>query len=125
MKRDLLVLWICVLAAIVFVLYLIDPAMSDWVLKCPLKWMTGWSCPLCGLQRSLHALLHGNVLEAIRYNYLLVLVVPYVVLLIVAKTCFSEGYKTKVLTILKSRAVVYFLLICIVLWFIVRNLLHI
>ncbi|MFN0173024.1 MAG: DUF2752 domain-containing protein [Saprospiraceae bacterium] len=46
--------------------------------KCPLLWLTGWKCPGCGAQRVVHHLLHGNVLEAIRINFLFVLAFPYV-----------------------------------------------
>jgi len=46
--------------------------------KCPFLWLTGWKCPGCGAQRAVHHLLHGNVLEAFRVNFLFVLAFPYV-----------------------------------------------
>jgi hypothetical protein len=33
--------------------------------KCPFKMITGFSCPGCGIQRALYAIMHGNIKEAI------------------------------------------------------------
>jgi hypothetical protein len=42
-----------------------------WVLPpCPFHAITGWWCPLCGLTRSAHALLNGDVAAALSYNML-------------------------------------------------------
>lgn len=76
----LLVLLVFVLGA----LYVLNPTQYAWAPKCPFKLITGWSCPGCGIQRCLHALLHGHWAEALHYNYFLVYSVPY--FLIVAFT---------------------------------------
>lgn len=34
---------------------------------CSMKYATGIDCPGCGMQRSLHALLEGNILSSIYY----------------------------------------------------------
>lgn len=49
--------------------------------RCPLKWLTGLSCPGCGSQRALMALLDGHPLDAVSYNYILPLAVAYLALL--------------------------------------------
>jgi hypothetical protein len=46
---------------------------------CPLKWITGWDCPFCGGLRSVHALTHGHVVEAIHHNALFVAAAPFLV----------------------------------------------
>jgi hypothetical protein len=50
------------------VLYRFDPATTAWLPSCPLYTWTGWLCPGCGTLRALHALLHLDVVQALRYN---------------------------------------------------------
>ena len=44
--------------------------------KCPFKLITGLSCPGCGIQRAIHAMLHGKFTEAITYNYYFTASIP-------------------------------------------------
>ena len=67
------------LVAILFwVYFILDPA-QDFFTKCPFLWLTGWKCPGCGSQRAMHQLLHGNLLEALYFNFIFVLAFPYVI----------------------------------------------
>lgn len=45
-------------------------------LSCMVYQKTGWLCPGCGGQRALQSLLRRDVLEAIRYNALILLLIP-------------------------------------------------
>ena len=46
-------------------------------LACPFYRLTGLYCPGCGSGRAVRALLHGHLLQALSYNYLLdLLLVP-------------------------------------------------
>lgn len=58
-------------------LFFLDPSRYVLMPKCPFKLITGWSCPGCGIQRCLHALMHGRWAEALHYNYFLVYSLPY------------------------------------------------
>lgn len=60
-----------VLVAAGIVYYLFDPTDNPLFLQCSVRQATGYYCPGCGAQRALHDLLHGDVLAAIRHNYLL------------------------------------------------------
>jgi hypothetical protein len=54
-----------------------NPYEVDFLPRCPFHAFTGFTCPGCGSQRSLHYLLHLEVAEALRENALLVLSLPY------------------------------------------------
>ena len=53
-------------------------AESALLLPCPLKALTGLSCPFCGATRMTYALLHGDVAAAWSVNPFLLLAVPLV-----------------------------------------------
>ena len=48
--------------------YVFNPESNRFLLKCPFKFATGFDCPGCGSQRALHALLHGEFIQAFSYN---------------------------------------------------------
>lgn len=62
-------------------LYAYDPRRIAFFPKCPFLALTGLQCPGCGTTRALHAALHGRLLEAVRFNPILVVAVPFVVAL--------------------------------------------
>lgn len=63
---------------------LADPSVAGWMPKCPFKALTGYSCPGCGSQRLIHSLLHLRFYDAFRYNALLFVALPYLVVLVYA-----------------------------------------
>lgn len=74
---------ILVFAAGLFYFYTYNPSNSDNLfVSCTFKNMTGWDCAGCGGQRAFHQLLHLNILEALRYNALFVVLFPYTLILI-------------------------------------------
>lgn len=60
----------------VLVFYSLTDPDSGLMPRCWFKTMTGYDCPGCGAQRSLHALLHGHLTEAVRYNVAIFLILP-------------------------------------------------
>ncbi len=115
-------LWLIPVLALGALLYfLVDPGESALMPKCIFKALTGLDCPGCGSQRALHALLHGHLLEALRMNALLVLMLPLI------------GFMIWLETVRKSRPRLYASFYrpwviwsvggVIAAWFIVRNLL--
>ena len=61
------------------------------VLRCPLYAATHIHCPVCGVTRATHALLHGRFLEAMRFNALWVVSIPLLLYIAVSETWFSFG----------------------------------
>ena len=122
MNNKILIACAIVLVAVAaVVLYAFDP--SEYVLmpKCPFKMLTGLDCPGCGFQRAMHALLHGHVAEAIRFNVFLVVAVPYLLALLVANFLCTEHRKAKLLAILESRTAIWTYVVLYVVWMVIRN----
>lgn len=63
-------------ATIALVLWRIDPNIGHVLPPCPFHALTDLYCPGCGSTRALHALLHGDVVQAMAMNPLLVLALP-------------------------------------------------
>lgn len=100
---------------------LVDPATSRFVPKCPFHYLTGLDCPACGVQRAAHALLHGDIVTALRYNYFLAISIPYLIAVLV--TTFGKGRRLQVARqkVQHPTVVLIFLTLTIV-WWVVRNI---
>lgn len=80
MNKNNLTQFIVVTIAVIILslLYFFYPAAtSPFYPKCIFHSITGLDCPGCGSQRAASALLHGNILQALNYNLLFVLLVPF------------------------------------------------
>jgi Protein of unknown function (DUF2752) len=64
------------LPAGVATLYAFPPGETRLYPPCMLHLLTGWHCPGCGATRCVAALVHGDLLQALAYNPLLVLGMP-------------------------------------------------
>ena len=105
--------------------YFINPSLKGHPIHCPWQLLTGTQCPACGSQRALNALVHGHVLEALRYNYFFILSIPYA-LIAVLVTWYNFGHRLDGLKrvafhpiTLKAYVIIF------IVWWIVRNLLKI
>jgi hypothetical protein len=54
------------------VVFLFNPATSRFYPVCQFHLVTGLNCPGCGMTRALYALLHGDILIALRDNALFI-----------------------------------------------------
>ena len=89
--------------------------------RCIFATVLGIRCPGCGTQRAIVSLCSGHLVEAVRYNYSLLLTVPVLSLL-----ALSVAFPTRVLsaagTFLKSTPMLYTYGAFVLVWFILRNL---
>lgn len=110
------------LAALVLLLgYALLDAEAGWWPRCLLRQLTGWSCPACGGQRALHALLTGHPLQALGYNYYLLVLIPTAALYLL---CYSRPKRYPQLErVLYHRWTLLALAISALLWTLLRNLL--
>lgn len=77
----LLFLFVALAGCAAMVLFLFDPARYSFYPFCLFYRTTGLQCPGCGSLRALHHLLHGEILQAVRFNALLVLSLPLLAVL--------------------------------------------
>lgn len=111
-------------AAIAVLAYAVDPIGAKWMPKCAFHAFTGLQCPACGFTRALHALLHGHLLEALRYNYFFIISIP--VAAAVAFTSWSECKAAIWLRpIAQGRFVILGYVALFFAWWIIRNILGI
>ncbi len=76
-------IWIAVTAAAVaylVALFAFNPQVDNIFPKCPLYALAGLKCAGCGTQRAIHCLLHGDILQAVRYNCFLTIFAPLFVI---------------------------------------------
>lgn len=112
------------LFCILILLYFFNPVEYQLAPKCIVKMITGLSCPGCGMQRFLHALMHGHIYEAFSYNWFFVYAIPYTLLLVAARINLLSRLP-RLEHALHSSIAVYFYLISYFVWFIVRNIFNI
>ncbi len=106
-------------------LYCYSPTAYWFWPKCPVRLITGLSCPACGIQRALHALLNGHIAQAAAYNYYLIYALPYTAALIAARIMPQSKARQKARDILESRTAIGIYVVSFCLWFIIRNILNI
>lgn len=58
-------------------LFIFEPGKSGFFPVCPFRALTGFACPGCGSTRGMHALVHGDVVSAFKFNPLLILSLPF------------------------------------------------
>lgn len=125
LKKTALIVGTLGVITVLVLLYFFNPTETALAPKCAFKAITGWSCSGCGMQRFLHAFMHGRFLEAIHYNYMLVVFLPYITLFGIEQLLLTGETKKRWKRVLEGRTVTIALCIMVPIWCIVRNILHI
>ncbi len=109
------------LSLFVAVYYYFDPSEKSFFPSCPLKTLTGYDCAGCGVQRALHAILHGNWRAAWALNPLFVLLLPvslfYLIIIIFRKHPVMRNWYG----IFFGRAITFVLIVIILVFSLFRN----
>lgn len=107
------------------VLYYLNPTQYWFMPKCPFKLITGFSCPGCGIQRAVHAILHGEFAEGIKYNYYLSYSGPYAMAFIIEWMMPIGKAREKLSNVIENKYVVNFYILSFTIWLVLRNILNI
>jgi len=116
------VFFIIFLALIFGAIYFVfDPSEGMFFPSCPFKSLTGFDCPGCGSQRAIHEILHLNFKKAFKYNALLVLAIPYILLFFIFNMEWVKIRFPKTEKFLFGRNSLLMILAIVILFFIFRN----
>lgn len=113
---------VAVVLAVIYYRY--DPSQGGgWFPRCGMYALTGLRCPGCGLQRAAHALLHGDVAAALRFNALLPFIVAALAASIYAE--WRHDPSSRLWRAVRHPATTIIIIVVMILWTIVRNFLGI
>lgn len=101
----------------------VNPEEANHPLQCPWHLLTGTQCPACGMQRALHAVMHGSFGQAMRYNYFFALSIPYALLAILCSWYNVNHVFDKLKLIVFHRYTLRLYVVLYVSWWILRNIL--
>jgi hypothetical protein len=120
-KRRFLIICTAVIA-ISLLYFFIDARATKIFPKCPFYSLTGLFCPGCGSQRAVSALLHLDILSAMRYNVLLVAALPMMFYSAYASIVNTFGTKKVEQRLFYSVWFIRVIAIVVVAFWILRNL---
>lgn len=121
MRRSLIILLVfAALLVFGFIYYALDPIQSGLFPRCGFLTLTGYKCPGCGSQRAIHALLHGDVVAAFKYNALLFISVPWLALCFYAESRRTRNPRLYIR--LNAPLLIWLFLAIVLLWWLLRNI---
>lgn len=123
-KMALLFPVILVMAGIIY--FVFDPTKTNLPFpKCPMKFITGYDCPSCGVQRAMHCLLHGEFLNALHYNYFMIFSIPLLILVILASWYNFNHIFDRLYKLVCNKFVLFTYIVLYFAWWIIRNIYNI
>lgn len=107
--------------AISLLYFFIDARETQLFPKCPFHSLTGLFCPGCGSQRAISALLHFDLISAMRFNVLLVASLPMIGYSVYASI--MNTFTTKVVQqrLFHSVTFIWILAVVVMLFWVLRN----
>jgi hypothetical protein len=101
--------------------FFVDAENSAILPKCIFYSLTGLYCPGCGSQRAFSALLHGDFFQAVSYNLLLMLLLPFLLYSSVVAVINLFKKEKLVQQIFYSTYFVRILLATVIIFWVLRN----
>ncbi len=121
MRRSLVMVLVAVaLLVFGFIYFALDPSSSSLFPRCVILALTGYKCPGCGSQRAIHALLHGDVVAAFKFNALLLISIPWLAFCLFAE---SQRVRNPQLYVrLNPPLLMWLFMAIVVIWWVLRNI---
>lgn len=92
-------------------------------IQCSFFQITGLDCPGCGGQRAFYYLLHGELYKALRYNFLIIFLLPLISFIYFSLIQFYLFKNSKYINSkLFDRKLGYILIILLLVFFAIRNI---
>lgn len=107
---------IIIVLAVIYMVF--DPSTNSFFPKCPIYAATGIPCPGCGTQRAINSILHLDFAGAWKYNAMLIVSLP--VLLILTFTSASRNKYPKLYRYTHGTVPIYIISAAFLLWWILR-----
>lgn len=111
--------FVALLTLVAIIYFSINPATSKYMPKCAFLVVSGYKCPGCGCQRAVHSLLHGNIVEALRYNAFFVVAIPVIILYLLND--YTKLIPSKVDGMITHYYTIAAIGVIVVLWWVLRN----
>lgn len=115
-----IIIFLVVTLLLLFIIF-VNPFTSAFAPKCIFRLLTGYDCPACGIQRAIHTLINGDLVTALRYNYFLLISIPYFIAIAIT-TFWKADLIVKMGYYVQHPKVVRAILVLIIIWWIVRNI---
>lgn len=115
MFRSIVIIFI--ILCLIFLYFSFNPEEYGFFPKCPIYSLTGYQCPGCGSQRSIHYLLNFKIFSALQQNFLVPFFILYIFLLMI-----SKWLDLKFQAFLENQYMLYIILIIIITYLVLRNM---
>ncbi len=84
-RLTVVLIWLTLASGAAY-LFIFEPGRSGFFPACLFRLLTGFACPGCGSGRGLHALVHGDLLTAFKFNPFMVLALPVLLYVLIRHT---------------------------------------
>lgn len=111
--------WMLIALLSAFVFYTLY--MLGFGIPCPIKSITGISCPSCGITRMSIAFIHGNIRRGFYYNQVLPFILPLLALILI-KNIFRYLFSSVFCLDSLDSKIIIFLTIVLISYGFIRNL---